>query len=114
MQFLLSSYKRLVGLVIESDITEDGGCDKGTNLLDAGINGDRGSGCGQLNFLQLGLSEVKFECADQAGLREQIGSVVHAVELEVLLDDLAVLIALLVLFDLYSKLETKVIEPLEF
>lgn len=83
-------------------------------MLDAGINGDRGIRRGQFNFGQFSLSEIKFECADQAGLREQVGAIVHAVELEVLLDDLSILIALLVLFDLYSKLETKVIEPLEF
>ena len=114
VELFLSSDECLVCLLVKSNVTEDGSCNKWANLLNTRINGDGGGGCSQHNFRYFRLTEVKFECADQAGLRKQIRAVVHAVELEVLLNDLSILIALLVFFDLYSKLETKVIEPLEF
>ena len=114
VELFLSSDECLVCLLVKSNVTEDGSCNKWANLLNTRINGDGGRGCSQHNFRYFRLTEVKFECADQAGLRKQIRAVVHAVELEVFLNDLAILIALLVFFDLYSKLETKVIKPLKF
>lgn len=67
----------------------------------------------QYYFWSFCLSEVNLEGSYQAGFREQIGSIVHAIELEVFLDDLTILIALLVLLDLDAELEAQVVQPLE-
>ena len=58
--------------------------------------------------------EVYFEGSDEGGLGEEVGPVIHAVELEDFLDDIAVLVLFDVLLDLNPELEPKLIEPLEF
>lgn len=58
--------------------------------------------------------EVYFEGSDEGGLGEEVGPVVHAVELKDLLDYITVLVLFDVLLDLNPELEPKLIEPLEF
>jgi len=59
------------------------------------------------------LLKVYFEGSDEGGLSEEIGSVVHAIKLEILIDNLSVLILFLVLLDLYSELEAQFVKPFE-
>lgn len=58
MQFLLSSNEGLVGLIIESDIPEDGSSDEGTDLLHTGIDGDGCSWGGEFDLGEFCSSQV--------------------------------------------------------
>jgi hypothetical protein len=62
----------------------------------------------------LDLFEIDLEGPDQGGFSEEVGAVIHAVELVELLDDLAVLVLLDVLLDFDSELEAEVVKPFEF
>lgn len=77
------------------------------------IDSDGGGGLSQYNSRNLCLSEVDLEGSYQAGLSEEVGSIVHAIKLEVFLDDLTILITFLVLLDLDAELEAQVVQPLE-
>ena len=57
--------------------------------------------------------EVDLEGSDESSFSEEIGTVVHAIKLEVLLDDFSIFISFLVFLNLYSKLEAKFVQPLE-
>lgn len=59
------------------------------------------------------MSQVDLEGAHKTGLRKEIGSIVHAIELEIFFDEIAILIAVLIFLNLDAELETQFIQPLE-
>lgn len=59
----------------------------------------------------LNVLKVDFEGSGKCGLREKIRSVVHAIELKVLLDNVSFFVFLLVFFDLNSEFKAQLIKP---
>jgi len=68
---------------------------------------------GEDNLGRFNLLEVDLKGSGESGFGEEVRSVVHAIELEVLFDDLAIFVPFLILLDFNSELEAQFIEPLE-
>jgi hypothetical protein len=68
---------------------------------------------GEDNLGRFNLLEVDLEGSGESCFGEEVRSVVHAIELEVLFDDFSIFVPFLILLDFNSELEAQFIEPLE-